>query len=569
MSDLFKQFIVSRGYTEEFLDSIENSEHKDLHNIDVLCKKLNDIQKSHKKLIVLPDFDMDGIMSGVVGFTGFAELGFEVELFIPKPEFGYGFNKKTIDAMEKEHENFSAVITCDNGISAFEGVDYLKSKGIEVFITDHHMPQENYPKADVIVDPLCREDSYEHKAICGAHVMWQVLDYYARHYCDEEKVRNISLLRVFAGIGTVSDVMPVLYENRALLKDAITICRLVSQLPEDDVNVEQLKCNIEQDKNFFNTLGFDSFPMRSVFEGLGKTICKFVFEGKISKVSDIDEEFFGFYLAPMFNSLKRLDANIIIAFGAFFDEHPETYIDKLYELNEQRKQLVNEYMLEIEEQDNPYAPYIYITNANSGVLGLLATKIMSKTKLPCFVVSKSEDSYGYSGSGRSPEWFLANSLLTNEGFYIAGHEHAFGCGFTDEKEIESLFAYLDKTISQMDIDKTVYYDYLIDTDKHDYSDCFDFIEISQFLKPFGVDFAKPEGLIHLSFSKNILAYKIMGSEDQHLKLILSNEITVLLWNQAYLINDILDMVDFNVVGYLDVSEFAGRTQVNFVGNIVD
>lgn len=567
MNKILEMFYQKRNYTDEYIKEINKNKRTKLYAVDDLVKELFYIRQANKKLVVLPDFDMDGIMSGVTGFVGFAELGFNVELFIPEPKKGYSFNKEVINDLVRNHPGVDAIITCDNGITSFEGVSYARSLGIDVFITDHHKPYDNYPDANVIVDPLRAEDDYFLKGICGAHVMWHVLMEFAKTFGTKEQIIQIDRLQVFAGIGTVSDVMPMLYENRSLVSNSISICKLV--------------LGINEERSFFVEELKGSFPYRMAFNGLYEILKMFVKAGKITELDDIDEEFFGFYLAPMFNSVKRLDGNMEIAFRAFFDDNPSYYVEKLYQMNEERKLLVAQYMDEIENQDNPYAPYVYFSTASSGIVGLLASKIMSQTGLPTFVVHKG-DGYGYKGSGRSPEWFLAHTVLSNEGFFIAGHEGAFGCGFTDEKEIKSLVAFLDKSLPEIMEEfkskigpTSLPYDYIIDTGSKygidiDIPEFEDFLYLSKKLKPFGNGFEKPQGLLVIQKSDyHRFDLVTMGGQKQHVKITLNQGFEVLLWNQSHLVDELNNSDFITISGTLGVSEFMNRRTVNFMGNVVD
>ena len=558
MSKLFDMFLKNRGYTEDFLKTIETSFKTDLYDIENLVDKLYYIKKSGKKLVVLPDFDMDGIMSGTLGFAGFAELGFNVELFIPDPNKGYSFNKEVIDDLVKAHPGVDAIITCDNGINSFEGVQYAKDLGLYVFITDHHKPSDTYPNADVIVDPLRFEDEYKLKGICGAHVLWQVLMKYAEKYENKQIIEQIDRLQVFAGIGTVSDMMPMLFENRELVRNAISICRLV--------------LGIDKEQSYFVEHLNGCTPYRSAFNGLYEILRLFVDMDKIKKLEDLNEEFFGFYLAPMFNSVKRLGGNMDIAFKTFFSDRQQDYALVLYQMNENRKILLDKYMIELANQDNPYVPYIYISNAPLGFLGLIASKLTNETGLPSFVLHK--DGLMYSGSGRSPEWFKANTILNAEGFDIAGHEGAFGCSFDDISEVKRLYEYLEKNIDEIleSLPKNVKltYDYVIDNGNKyglsiDIGDFEDFIEAYNKLRPFGKDFTAPKGLLVIRGLDNY-SVSFMGGRKQHAKIILDQGFEVLLWNQADLINSI-DSNDLFIEGNLGLSDFMGKTTVNFMGNI--
>lgn len=545
---------------EAYMSEINNPEHDSLKDIDVLCTHLHNIYESHKHIVILPDFDTDGIMSGVIGFAGLSELGFRVSLFVPDPADGYGFTPDTIKRLLDEYPDVDAILTCDVGVSCLEGIDYAVTQGVEVLVTDHHIQSTlsaDTISANVVVNPMRVDESYEHPQICGAYVLYQCLQRYADCYHTALECEQINRLRVFAGVGTISDSMPILYENRQLVRDAVNICRL-----------------------FFT--GGSDFAVNAVygcqtycraFYGLTKILDMFSDTGVVLSSDDITESFFGYYLAPMLNSVKRLCGDMSKAFGVFFGSDVDNDICYLYDLNRQRKNLVKDKFNEIYDGDQPFAPYIYISDAPSGILGLLAMKIMNKTGLPTVVVS--EVGTSYKGSGRSPLWYPFLTTVTNaQNVYVAGHEHAFGVDITDISELEQLYDFLSNDVSNIiednpDIITTEpVYDFVIATDgSGDINiDLFLFGEYLgelEWYQPFGVCFSEP--VIKLRFRASEGVWSVMGSTKQHLKILLPHGFEVLCFNQASFINmaDAGGMVE--VIGHLSANEFNGHYTINFIG----
>lgn len=562
MNQIIECILKNRQYKEGFLTDIECYSHGMLRNADVICSKLHSIKESNKRIVLVVDFDMDGLMCGVASFAGLAELGFNVSLFIPDPKEGYGFTKATVKRLVSQYPDVEVVMTGDVGITCYEGVDYLKSLGIEVLLTDHHM-QDKEINADVIVNPNALGETYEHPSICGAYVIYQVLQEYANTYCDKFMQEQIMRLRVFAGIGTISDMMPVLYENRKLIRDAIDICKLI-YLDGNDFVVNSIP-------------GCDIY--RRAFYGLYTTLSAFAAAGKLQNADSIDEQFFGYYLAPTFNSVKRMDGNMSDAFGVFFDSEPLTKVNNLIAMNDKRKDLEQQYLKELQTIPQPYAPYVYLSSAPSGITGLLAQKMMKQSGCPSCVVSF--DNNRYHGSGRSPEWYPLFDR-THDHFHVAGHNAAFGVGFTDERELKAFVEYVKK--DSEDVKKTVEFveekpDCVISSDGTGdvLIDLWLFakylIDIKSY-KPFGKGFEKPELL--LKFRADEGEWHTMGGAKQHLKVKLMYGFEVLLWNQA---NKRLEYIDnitktptnryVYVLGDIQESEFGGVKTFNFVGTIVD
>lgn len=562
MNRLIEKTFENRGYSREYIHEINNSEHEMMKDVDTLCARLKEIHDAGTQIVILPDFDMDGIAAGTVGFAGLAELGFNVALFMPNPDDGYGFTADTIMRLLNEYPNVGCILTCDVGISCYEGITTALLCGVEVLVTDHHTVLSDFNKkmkASVVVDPMREDDDYAHPGICGAYVLYQCLQHYVNTYCDPFEQEQIRRLRVFAGIGTVSDSMPLLYENRQLVRDSVAVCRLV----------------YGDGSPWFVNAMLGNEVYRRAFYGLHVALSVFADLGKITKTSDINEEFFGFYLAPAFNSVKRMNGDMTKAFGVFFGQSPQDAMAELIALNDQRKAMVADYLIQIENSNQPYAPYIYTTDAPAGILGLIATKLMTIDGLPKVVLRKDDN---YHGSGRSPEWYSFATRAMDEGFYIAGHENAFGIGITDLREMKSLHAFLSKDV--MDVynttDMTQYVsmtpDFVIATDSSgdtgiDISLFTEYLSELESLRPFGSGFNAP--MVRLEFMSHEGKWKVLGSTKQHLKIELPYGFEVLCWNQSNKLDLSNSGEKIVVTGHLGRSEFRGRVTVNFVGDIVD
>ena len=569
MNKLIQKIFENRGYTQELLREINNPVYQPLRDIDTLCVRLKEIHDLGLRIVVYPDFDMDGIASGTIGYAGLRELGFNVGLYIPNPSAGYGISQKSVADLLYKYPGTNAIITCDTGISAMEAAMYCKTAGVEFLVTDHHK-QEIIIPASVIVNPMRQDETYPHQ-VCGAFVFWQVLMRYAELYGTYMMHDQIARLKVFAGIGTVSDSMPLLYENRQLVRDAVMICRLIY----GDGSPSSVAC----------IPGTDQYKL--AFWGLYDFMKVCEANGVISSPEDIDEDFFGWYLAPIFNSAKRMNGDMGKAFGIFFfgnlgvDNPRSQYAQYLYDLNSERKTLVAQKFKEILTAPQPYAPYIYISDADSGILGLLAMKLMQKTGVPTFVMADygvTSSKNRYSGSGRSPEWFNSISLLHDiYYFYIAGHEHAFGCGVDTETHLRQFFGYLSTLVpnvmSQVEIVEPKP-DYTIDTEWGHGDIGIDLMVFDEYLneiedfKPFGRGFEEPKGVLRFR-NQDVIQWKRLGSAQEHLKITLPGGFDVLCWNQGPLISQKDSFDSHTVRGSLGRSEYKGTISINFTGEFVE
>lgn len=581
INPILSTVLHNRGYDDSFLDEIAVWEHGDLANVDELTKRLKGIHDSQTPITIYPDFDMDGIMSGTVLYAGLSELGFDVELYVPDPSSGYGITAKSIDDLMSKHPRTKAIITCDVGITAFDGTDRANELGVEVLITDHHAQvPDKLPNASVVVDPMQDSDPYAHPQICGAFVAYQCLMAYAQAYCDEATVRRINRLRVFSGVGTISDSMPLLYENRHLVSEMTAIMQW-----------------LYGDATARNTEKIPGCPTyRKAFLGLHMTLMALLDNGNIRNgASSINEETVGFYIAPMFNAVKRLDGDMSRAFGVFFGDQQMSDIDYLIRMNEQRKKIVDAEFSRLgdraitDDAGNRIGyRHVFESDARPGVLGLLGNKVLGETGEPAFVLAKREDGDGWSGSGRCPAWLPALTLLRDGlGYQLAGHQGAFGIRVPKEIDGKPGIEKLEEDVNG--IVAELYEQGVVEEAKPDFvlvsngagdttgSDVawdsvmlLDFADQLEGLRPFGEGFPKPTGILRFTFVGMTNDIRAIGRDMSHAKAE-TNGVEVLMWKQYDKFVDLEYGRPYEcvVAGTIGLNEFNGRRTPTFTGDIMD
>lgn len=562
MNVLIRKMLDSRGYTQEMLREINNPHYGKLNGIDELMVRLKGLHDEGAEVTVYPDFDMDGISAGTLGFAGLAELGFKVNLYVPSASEGYGITVESAMDCLQRFPNTRAVLTCDTGIGAAEAAAYFRKQGVQFLVTDHHL-QSVEVGADAVVDPMAFGESYPHPQICGAFVLWQVLQRYADTYGNHFIQDQVRRLRVFAGIGTVSDGMPLLYENRQLVRDSVSICRMVYG------NGEPLTVS--------NIPGCDTY--RLAFWGLYNLMKRCEEYGIIKEPGDINEEFFGFYMAPMFNSVKRMEDDVSNTFGVFFTNESLDCVERLYALNTKRKLVVQEKMAALSEIPQPYAPYVYITDASSGMVGLIAGKLMQESGMPTFVVQDMGadcDGNRYKGSGRCPDWFDAEGSVGDVAA-MAGHKSAFGVAIRNETDLKRMFRVLSADVPKalasipeemragQKPDFTISTDWTadigIDVDVFN-----DFLFELEGYRPFGHGFPAPSAEFRFR-SADAVKWDCIGKAKEHLKICFPNGFDVLCWGQGPMVSQ-KDVDGVHVVtGMLGRSTYKGVTSVNFTGTL--
>lgn len=582
MNYLMKCILHNRGYDVDYFQNINTEPHKEPKDTDKLCAILKYYYDTNAHIVLLTDFDMDGLASGIEGYAGFAELGFNTSLYLPVIAEGYGFDGTTIDKIVETYPDVKCIVTADTGITCYEGVQRARELGIDILVTDHHKVSGKL-QANVVVDPSRPDDIEAFSGTCGAAVLYQVLLYYAKHYATAYKVSQIRRLCVFAGLGTVSDGMPVQYANRRLILDALSILAYMYNGDNPNASLSLPGCR----------------EYRSAFYGLYVLLHEMKESGNYTLKTEpleLNEDFIGFYIAPLFNSIKRMDADVRLAYGIFFDKNPGENVRELLQLNEDRKVLVREKWDELMSGSSPqpWAPYIYITDAKPGIRGLLAQKMLEVTGEPVLVVGQ-DGQGGYYGSGRCPLWYPFLDVAVSEYWQADGHNPAFGISFDDEYCADMLVDFLKSSIPDyqkvvQDIEwKPDFHMSMFDTGDVD----LDIEMITAYLdelpsmRPFGPGFPEPEGI--LDINTNLCEFRTMGGQKEHLKIILPMGIEVICWNQAdlvkghlvrivpdpteeeghanpyYVSKDLPEMM--RIVGKFQYSTYRGLTMVQFLGSV--
>lgn len=541
MNKLLKMSFDRYGYDYDFLTNI----HKSLYSGNYMFQDegqlvlaLKNAHDRNSVITIIPDFDMDGISAGVIFYAGLSLLGFNVHLYAPDVTRGYGFDICDIDNIMTEWPDTEILLTCDVGVTCHDAVTYACEHNLRVLVTDHHI-EKTRVGAELVVDP-CRNDSdCDFTGVCGAFVAYHVLSLYASCSGNAAMQSLISHLAIFASLGSCGDLMPVIHDTRAVIK----------------TGVEEFN-NLLDAGTLDRYFGCDLKYLPDAYVAPFENLCRFHFwlmDNNYIQPGRITEVTYGFTYCPVFNSVKRMGSDMKTLYEFLytrFEFGSERFNDLctwLWELNQTRKQLVQEYFSDlIEDPGQIYAPFIYITDAIPGILGLLAMKITQTTGLPVFVVTKQGDIY--SGSGRTPSW-LPCSILNMQGVQIDGHAHAFGISITDS-EINTFFDYVKKYTEAeqaralLDVDVSASdprlvlclgghsvcdtYDFSI-VSTNDYDVCVDYTyEIEKF-RPFGAGFVEPEFILKFT-RRDIYRVSCMGALKNHLRIDLAHNIRAVFFN---------------------------------------
>lgn len=379
----------------------------------IICEAL----RNHSKIRVIGDYDIDGVCSGYILTKGLKQLGAEVSFDVPdRIKDGYGMNERLIkQAFEDEIE---LIITCDNGIAASLQVEYAKSLGMKIIVTDHHeIPftmEENekvyhLPEADAVVDPKRNDCKYPFKDLCGAGIAYKLLE---AVYTDAKKSNNelnqiddyefLKEYLVFAAIGTIGDIVDLVNENRIIAKNGLKIVN-------SDMNI--------------------NIGLQALIDANNLT----------DKI--INSYHIGFILGPCINAGGRLDT-AKKAFSLFMAEKSsvaESLAAELKILNDERKDMTVSFTktaIEMIKKDSMYENQkvlvVYLKDCHESLAGIIAGRIKDTFYKPTFVLTDSEDHL--KGSGRSIETYsMFEQLVLADSEYEAVHDCHLICKFGGHK----------------------------------------------------------------------------------------------------------------------------------------
>lgn len=576
------------GWTPEHVEAINDPSYPTLKDLDLLVDELHGVRERGEKIVILPDFDMDGISAGTLGYAGLCELGFDVELYVPDYHRGHDLSPAAFEEIVAQFPTATTVLTCDNGVNSHDGVRRGKDLGLRVLVTDHHVQLDAAHHADVLVDPERLDESYPHPAICGAFVLYQALLAYTAAHAPE-KSWAIGMLKLFAGLGTVGDVMPMLYENRAIVRDSLSVARLLmhTRHPADTATPYDIDQSVLMP--LLRSGGHHPAFVRA-FRGFAHVLRAWREAGKVKTPGDIREDLYGFYFAPTFNAIRRIDGDLSVAFDLFTgdDELQWLCAQTLLAYNELRREQTQVWLDELLERDQPFAPYVWLSSAPAGMLGLIAGRLCEDNGVPTVVASPREDDpdFAIGGSARAPEWFPIISTLVPLGYTALGHEQACGVRAADLVQLAEIAEVFRVRTAEILAehealialgDAPLPYDLLLGTDvpgdgrtpvdgpMDDPEELLDLTERIERMGPFGERFPRPRVRIRVDLSE--CSFKLIGEEETHLRITTRSGSRLLWWNAAELL-PALERVATSSIPGASVVEFDTDLSVNnFLGNL--
>lgn len=368
---------------------------------------------NNELIAISSDFDNDGIFSGLLLKEAIIELGGRAAIFTPNRVMeGYGVNSRIVE--EANAKGASVLLTCDNGIAAFEAIEEAKKLGMTVIVTDHHeVPFEEHdgkktyllPKADAIVDPKQEDCAYPFKSLCGTGVAYQLMTLLFRRI--KRTMSRQEIFLQYTAIATVADVMELVGENRILVRKGLSYL------------------------NHTNHIG-----LRALMEVCGIT------------PEQVRAYHIGFILGPCFNAAGRLDT-IVHALALLESKEYDQALalaGELWAMNEERKELTRvgtERAVELIEHatwKDEHVYLVYIKDCHESVAGIIAGRLRERYYRPVLVFTDASEEGQIKASGRSIDdydMFTELSAFRNLFLRFGGHKMAAGLTM-EKKNLETL-----------------------------------------------------------------------------------------------------------------------------------
>lgn len=461
------RLIRNRGLTEEAaIDKYLNGGLSDLYapermkDLEKAAALLMDKIKKRKPIRIIGDYDIDGICATFILLTGLTRLGADADERIPERiRDGYGLNEALVrEAFEDQKDT---ILTCDNGISAFEQIRLAKELGMTAIVTDHHeVPydlqtgDQILPPADAVVDPKQAGCAYPFKELCGAAIAWKLVS--LLYEKAGVPVSERDALLEFAAVATVGDVVDLKDENRILVKEGL----------------KRLK--------------------HTKHPGLSALI-------RLNNLDPaaLDTYHIGFILGPCLNASGRLETaqKALSLLRAAEDETALTLASELINLNTSRKALTEEFThkaMETVETSSLLSDRVLVVclpDCHESLAGIIAGRLREKYNKPAFVLTASEEAV--KGSGRSiEEYSMYEELLKCKDLLLkfGGHPMAAGLSLAAEN-VDAFRSALNKncTLTEDDLAPKVHIDLVMPLGYISQNLVLDFEK----LKPFGKGNQKP------------------------------------------------------------------------------
>ena len=508
-----------------------------MKDVDKAVEILRNKIKEKKRIRIIGDYDIDGVVSTFILIKGLKRAGALADTYIPdRVADGYGIHEHLIE--RAVNDGIDVIITCDNGIAAYNEIAMAKAKRMTVIITDHHeIPYKEtedgreliLPPADAIVNPKQPDCNYPEKRLCGAVVALKLVT--ALYEACGIPAKELEDFLELGAIATVGDVMDLQGENRILVKEGL---KRLSHTSNKGLR-ELIRAN-----------GLEDGPITAYHVG--------------------------FVLGPCINASGRLDtaARSLKLLCAKTEDEAAKLAGDLTALNQSRKALTEEgketaiRIVEETEIGQDRVLVIYLPDCHESLAGIIAGRIREKYNKPVFVLTKGETMV--KGSGRSIESYSMFEELVKCGDLMeqyGGHPMAAGLSIKEEN-VEEFRRRLNEncTLTEKDLTPKI----LIDVPMPISYINKELVEEISLLEPFGKGNTKP---IFAQKGLHVLSSRILGKNRNVAKLQLSDcagcVMEAVYFGEAdEFVNEIKNCKSIAVTYYPEINRYQGRETLQIV-----
>lgn len=504
-SDILAKLLFHRGLEDNAsaTDFIDADYDKGLHDPflmkdleEAVTRILRAVEKN-EKICIFSDYDADGVSGAVVLNDFFKKINYDnFFVYIPHRNLeGFGLNKNAIN--EIEEKKASLIVTIDCGIADLDEIDFAKQKGIDVIVTDHHEPAHGIPKAYAVVDPMRGDCEYSYKYLCGAGVIFKVVQGLIKKIQKNETLLDKELIQLgwekwlldMVGVATLSDMVPLTGENRVFAK--------------------------------YGLLVLQKSPRKGLVELISKSF---------ANQKSLNEEDVVFTITPRINAASRM-GHPEAAFKMLSttdDAEAAESVKYLEKINNERKGVVAGMVKKIKKhveddliKDGKLTvPVIVLGNPNwsPSLLGLAASSIVDTYNCPVFLWGRGEGEE-LKGSCRSDGSASVVSIMTDlpKGILTTFGGHVMAGGFVLEfSAIDKIDKVIINSYKKISSENTNLFHKIVD-EKLTIDDLsMEFYNELDQLAPFGVKNEKP---IFLFENIKLESFEKFGKDKNHGKLI--------------------------------------------------
>lgn len=516
MNSLLAKVVSFHDYDQQTIQNLFNPrliyhDFSLFEEADMTLDRIHEAIDNQEKICIYGDYDCDGILATTILVQAFREMGVQVGYHIPhRITDGYGLNVERVKQIAQK--GYTLIITVDNGVKAFEAVDCANELGVDVIVTDHHQFDQDLPDACTFIHTKLSPD-YPFKEISGGFVAYKLASALLG--------RHDKYLYCLAAVTTISDMMPLLDENRSLVKRALQFMK--------EEKYPAFELLLGDQKNYTTTT-------------------------------------LGFTIAPKINSFGRLpelcSPNVLVKY--FLKDAPQDLMMKVAtmatQINHQRQVMTNEQYALAHSAMNDSFLYWASEDVHEGLVGLIAGKYTRQHERPSFVMHYDKALGIYKGSARSVEGFSLHEFFNaHRDQFVTYGGHALAGGFCiDEAHYDSVYQCLQEDLKHVDLHASTS---VILIDQNDIS--VKNIESLALLEPFGMANEEPLYLIENAPVSQL--YLLSGGKHLKIEIVFPNvKLSALYFQEGKLYDTLKDKKTLNIIGTLGINEFRNQKNINFI-----